>query len=140
MLVYLDTNIWIYAYENDPVFGASARKLLQSLHTGAHRIASSLFVLNELLVIPTRRNDQFAIASYRRLFRSTNLDLLPYTLQSTEIYARLRAFDRVKALDAVHLATAATGKVDLFLTQDTKLLPLAVPGIGALADLSISLP
>ena len=21
MLVYLDTNIWVYAYENDPTFG-----------------------------------------------------------------------------------------------------------------------
>ena len=88
-LVYLDTNIWIYAYENDPLFSVSARKLLQSLHTGPHRIASSFFVLNELLVVPTRRNDQFAVASYRRLFRSVNLDLLPYTLESTEIYARL---------------------------------------------------
>ena len=140
MLVYLDTNIWIYAYENDPVFGVSARKLLQSLHTGPHRIASSLFVLNELLVVPTRRNDQFAVASYRRLFRSVNLDLLPYTLESTEVYARLRAFDRVKALDAVHLEAAATGKVDVFLTQDAKLLPLSVAGIGAIADLNMNLP
>lgn len=139
MLVYLDTNIWIYAYENDPVFGASARRALQELHHPKHRIASSLFVLNELLVVPTRSNDYFTLASYRRLFRSSNLLLLPYTLTATEIYAQLRARDRLKALDALHLATAAMGKVDLFLTQDTKLLSLTVPGIGAIADLGITL-
>jgi predicted nucleic acid-binding protein len=42
MLVYLDTNIWIYAYENDPVFGATARQFLQTLRrVGPHLGAPS---------------------------------------------------------------------------------------------------
>jgi len=140
MLIYLDTNIWIYAYENDPTFGPAARHLLQSLRSGKHRLAGSLFVLNELLVLPTRRNDTFTIASYRRLFASPNLVLLPYTLASAQSYAQLRAFDRIKPLDALHLATAAAARVDLFITHDTKLLPLTIPGIGAIADTTFVLP
>jgi predicted nucleic acid-binding protein len=139
MLVYLDTNIWVYDQENNPIFGASARDFMQALHVGNHRIAGSLFVLNELLVLPTKRNDIFTIAKYRKLFTSTKLDLLPYTLASAQTYAELRAFDRVKQLDALHLATAAAAKVDLFVTHDIKLLSLTVRGIGAIVDTSFSL-
>jgi predicted nucleic acid-binding protein len=48
MLVYLDTNIWVYAYESDPGFDAASRQFMQNLPSGKHRIAGSLFVLNEL--------------------------------------------------------------------------------------------
>ncbi|HEY5331572.1 MAG TPA: PIN domain-containing protein [Acidobacteriaceae bacterium] len=140
MLVYLDTNIWVYAYENDPTFGPAARKFMHSLRSGKHRLAGSLFVLNELLVLPTRRDDSFTIASYRQLFASPNLELLPYTLASAKIYAQLRAFDRIKPLDALHLATAAAARVDLFITHDTKLLSCTVPGLGAIADTTFVLP
>jgi predicted nucleic acid-binding protein len=139
MLIFLDTNIWVYAYEDDPKFGESARVLMQGLRSGKHRIAGSLFVLNELLVLPTRRNDAFTIASYRRLFSAEMLEILPYTSAATKTYAELRAFHRAKPLDAIHLATAAAASVDLFITQDEKLLPLTVPGIGQIVDLNVQL-
>jgi predicted nucleic acid-binding protein len=139
MLVYLDTNIWVYAYENDPTFGPGARLFMQALRSGEHRIAGSLFVLNELLVLPTRNKDAFTVASYRRLFAPANLELLPYTLACPQIYAQLRAFEGIKPLDAQHLATAAAGRVDLFVTHDVKLLSRSVPGIGAIVDTNFSL-
>jgi len=136
MLVYLDTNIWVYAYENDPNFGTAAQRFMQGLRSGQHRVAGSLFVLNELLVLPTKRGDEFIIASYRRLFGASSLAMLPYTLASAQTYAKLRAFDRLKPLDALHLATAAAARVDLFVTHDAKLLTVTVPGIGAIVDTS----
>jgi predicted nucleic acid-binding protein len=119
MLVYLDTNIWIYAYENDPVFGQSARLQFQGLRSGKHRLASSLFVLGELLVLPTQKQNAFALASYRRLFSSPELVLLPYSAAATQAYAEIRAA--------------------LFVTHDTKLLPRSVSGIGAIVDTSFVL-
>jgi predicted nucleic acid-binding protein len=112
---------------------------MQNLRLGKHRIAGSLFVLNELLVLPTRNSDAFTIASYRRLFAPPNLELLPYTLACSQTYAQLRAFDGIKPLDALHLATAAAARVDLFVTHDTKLLSRTVPGIGAVVDTSYRL-
>jgi predicted nucleic acid-binding protein len=140
MLAYLDTNIWIYAYEDDPVFGSPARRLFQDLRSGKHRLASSLFVLGELLVLPTRKQNAFALASYRRLFASPELVLLPYNAAATQAYAELRAFQRLQPLDALHLATAAAAHVDLFITHDAKLLPRSVPGIGTIADTTFALP
>src|SRR5579875_2632276 len=133
MLVFLDTNIWIYAFESDPIYGAPAQRFLQSLRSGKHRVASSLFVLSELLVLPTRKNNIFALTSYRRLFSSPELTLLPYEEPAVQIYAELRASQRMKPLDALHLATAAAAKVGLFVTQDTKLLSQSIPGIGRIA-------
>jgi predicted nucleic acid-binding protein len=140
MLVYLDTNIWIYAYENDPLFGTQAQALFQGLRSGRHRLASSHFVLGELLVLPTRKNNAFALTSYRRLFASAELALLRYDIDAAQIYAGLRVSHRLKPLDALHLATAAASRVDAFVTQDTKLLGLSVPGIGRITDLSATLP
>jgi predicted nucleic acid-binding protein len=140
MRIFLDTNIWIYAYEEDPKFGASARVMMQSLRSGEHSIVGSLLILNELLVLPTRRADDFTVAAYRRLFGARMLELVPYTQAATQIYAGLRAFHRTKPLDALHLATAAAARVDYFITQDEKLLPLTVPGIGSIADLNVTLP
>jgi predicted nucleic acid-binding protein len=140
MLVYLDTNIWIYAYENDPLFGPSARRLFQGLRSGKHRLASSLFVLGELLVLPTQKQNTFALASYRKLFAATELALLPHNLAATQAYAEIRAAQRLKPLDALHLATAAAAQVDLFVTHDTKLLPRTIQGIGAIVDTSFTLP
>jgi predicted nucleic acid-binding protein len=139
MLAYLDTNIWVYAYENDPVFGPSAHQFMQGLHSGKHRLAGSLFVLGELLVLPTRKQNAFALASYRRLFSSPELALLPYNAVATQAYAEIRATQRLKPLDALHLAVAATARVDLFVTHDTKLLPRSIPGIGAIVDTSFKL-
>jgi predicted nucleic acid-binding protein len=140
MLVYFDTNIWIYAYENDPLFGVSARRLFQDLRSGKHRLASSLFVLGELLVFPTQKQNTFALASYRRLFASPEIALLPYNAAATQVYADIRASQRLKPLDALHLATAAAARADIFVTHDTKLLPRTVPGIGAIVDTTYILP
>jgi len=142
MRVYLDTNIWIYAYEHDPVHGDPAKLFLQKLRAGRHRIASSLFVLSELLVLPTRRKRDFILASYQSLFSSPELVLLPYDLRATRRYAELRAQLKLKPLDALHLAASASAGVDLFVTQDSGLLALAsqsVPGIGRITDLHAAL-
>jgi predicted nucleic acid-binding protein len=140
MLVYLDTNIWIYAYENDPVLGPLARLLFHDLRSGKHHLASSLFVLGELLVLPTQKQNAFALASYPRLFAATEMALLPYNAAAAQTYAEIRAAQRLKPLDALHLATAAAAQVDLFVTHDTKILPRTIQGIGAIVDTGFTLP
>ncbi len=136
MLIYVDTNIWIYAYENDPLFGDAARNLFQRLREGKHELAVSLYLLSELLVAPTRNSNVFALASYRLLFRSREVVMLSYQQAAVQTYVDLRATHRVKAVDALHLATAAYGKVDLFVTEDSKLRGLSVPGIGRIVQLA----
>ncbi len=136
MLIYVDTNIWIYAYENHPIFGDAARDVFTKLRMGRHDLAASLFLLGELQVMPTRTKNQFALASYKMLFRSRDIVMLSYQPEAVPIYVSLRADHRVKAVDALHLATAAHGRVDLFVTEDAQLRALPVPGIGRVVGLA----
>ncbi len=67
---------------------------------------------------------------------ATELALLPCDLAATQAYAEIPAAQRLKPLDALHLATAAAAQVDLFVTPDTKLLPRTLLGIGAIVGTS----
>jgi predicted nucleic acid-binding protein len=60
--------------------------------------------------------------------------LASYPISAVDLYTTLRATHRVKPLDALHLAIAATAKVDYFVTNDTKLHKLTVPGIDRICS------
>lgn len=54
-------------------------------------------------------------------------------------FSRLRAINKLKIADAIHLASAASAGIDLFLTGDKQLLGLDVPGIQFIADFNTPL-
>lgn len=68
------------------------------------------------------------------MFRRRGLELLPFTAAAAERFAAIRLLG-VPAPDAIHLATAAEAGTDLFLTNDRRLLPLAIPGIQFISTL-----
>jgi predicted nucleic acid-binding protein len=65
--------------------------------------------------------------------------LISYTAETADSYARIRAGHRVSPADAIHLASAANARVDLFLTNDHRLQPLAIPGINFIASMDVNL-
>jgi predicted nucleic acid-binding protein len=130
MRIYLDTMLWVYLFENHPEFAQPTRKLFTRIRNHGDMLVSSVFVLSELLVVPVREGDTFTTARYTRLFRSAAVEMLPYPIEAASIYAELRASLRVRPLDALHLAAAATAMVDLFLTRDKHLEDLMVAGIA----------
>ena len=140
MRLYLDTTEWVYHFENNFEFGPAAKALVDRIRRDRHTVIASLFVLSEILVVPKRDQDEFAIAKLRRFFLSSAVTLAPYSLDAMDLYTTLRAVDRVKTLDALHLSIAAAANVDYFVTNDTKLHKLKIPGIGHIcpsADVSL---
>jgi predicted nucleic acid-binding protein len=137
--VYLDTNIFVYAFEGNPTFGPQSRAILQRIQAKDHLLFGSLITLSELLVLPTREGNAFYTARLKLFFRSPGSTLVPYTPEAAEIYAGLRAIHRVKPLDAYHLASAAVAGIDFFVTNDVKLTKLTVPGIGQIEGLETKL-
>jgi predicted nucleic acid-binding protein len=118
-------------------------KRVQQIHqTMVHRfdtLCSSQFVLGELLVGPLQAGDPVAETAIQQFFDSDNVTMLPYTAQAVRFFAELRAHHGVKALDALHLAIAATSGVDLFLTHDRRLHKLVAPGLPFIAGLETDL-
>jgi predicted nucleic acid-binding protein len=56
--------------------------------------------------------------------------IVPLSADAAERFADIRASTRVKPADALHLALAASAGADYFVTYDTKLHSVSVPGIA----------
>jgi predicted nucleic acid-binding protein len=132
--------VWIYLFEGSPDFGTSAQALLSYIRAGEHTLLTSHFLLGEILVVPIRKNDAFTVASYRRMLVETSaVEVLPFTAETAVQFATIRAAHRTSSPDALHLALAASGGADVFVTGDGGLTKLSVPGIGQIVDLSYRL-
>ena len=129
MNLYLDSMIWVYILEGNPIFGTSAREFFARMRSAHHEFLSSNLVLAEVLVLPKRNADLSTVAKYRRLFTPPGVTILPFGAETAERFADLRATTRVQPADALHLALAASAGTDYFVTTDAKLHSLTIPGI-----------
>lgn len=75
----------------------------------------------------------------REYFESSGVELLLFDWETAEIYSRIRAENNVSPADAIHLASAAQVRTDLFLTNDRRLCRLTIPGIHFIAGLDTNL-
>jgi predicted nucleic acid-binding protein len=125
--------------EDHPKYGARVQAIHETMSQRGDLLCSSQFALGELLVGPLRLNNQIAADSIEAFFLSDSITLLPYPHQAVRTFAHLRAHEGIKALDALHLAVAATAGIDLFLTNDRRLHKLVVPGIRFITTLETDL-
>ena len=129
MNVYLDSMQWIYFFEGNPLFHLQTRSMILRAQAAHSDFLSSHFILAEVLVLPKRNSDLFTATKYRRFFLSSAVTLVPFGPDAAERFADIRASTRVKPADALHLALAASAGTDYFVTSDTKLHSLTIPGI-----------
>ena len=120
--IYLDTNVFISAYESTDVRASSARDVLEALAEFDVVGVTSELTLAELLPKPLSLG-QFHLASfYEDLLSFGVIRCLPVTRSVLIAAARLRATDAsLKLPDAVHLATARQEGCTAFLSGDRRL-------------------
>jgi predicted nucleic acid-binding protein len=66
-------------------------------------------------------------------------EVVPFTIQTADHYAKIRGTLGVSPADAIHLASAAQAGTDLFLTNDKRLVAKIVPGIQFIGALDTEL-
>ena len=98
-------------------------------------LITSAVTLGEVLAGAYRKGPQARAAEIREALLSLVDEVIPFTVETADSYARIRGTGGVAASDAIHLACAATARTDLFLTNDRKLLGKFVPGIQFIASL-----
>ena len=69
------------------------------------------------------------------LVETSAVEVVPFTAETAVEFATIRGVHRTASPDSLHLALAASGKADVFVTGDGRLTKLSVPGIGTIADL-----
>lgn len=128
VLVSVDTNLFIYAFNGDAKFGRAARELLRSLNANNRIIVSSL-VLTEMLHGAKANAEVVAhIEGYLDAF--TAMDMVAADVAIARKAGLLLGENKsLRIGDAIHLATAALSGAHEFWTNDAKLTKLAAPGL-----------
>jgi uncharacterized protein len=137
--VYWDTMVFVYWLEDHPVYAKRVRHILSKMEERQDRLCTSSFTAGEILVGPYKLKAPVAAKQIRDAFESQFVEVLPFTLATADLYARIRAQHAVSPPDAIHLACAAEAKTDLFLTNDAALPGKVIPGIHFIAGLNTNL-
>lgn len=137
--IYWDTMLFVYWFEDHPDYAKRVQRIYSRMEERRDTLCTSVFTLGEILT-GLYQKGAFDLASrIRDLFRPPHIIVLPFSLATVESYAEIRAQHRVPPADSIHLATASAAKVDLFLTNDRRLLSLVVPGINFIAGMDVNL-
>jgi len=137
--IYWDTMLFVYWLENHPQHADRVQKIFAVMKQRRDTLCTSALALGETLTGPHRKHASESILRIREFFQPPHVQVLPFTVEAADRYARIRGESRVAAADAIHLATAATAGVDLFLTNDHRLQKLVIPGIDFIAAMDVNL-
>ena len=138
-LVYWDTMLFIYLIEEHQDYSQTMERLVVRMVERDDTLCTSIFTRGEALVGAERLGGERTAQKLRDYLRPPVVYMLPFTLETTDHYARIRATHRVAPPDAIHLASAAAAGVDLFLTNDRSLQRMIVPGIQFVAGMDVGL-
>jgi predicted nucleic acid-binding protein len=121
MLIYVDTNIVIYAVENPAHFGAKAQARLGASQAHGDAVVFSDLVRLECRCHPLGAGDAARLALYDAFFALPDLTRAPITTAVFDRATAIRAFHSFKLADALHLTAAVESGCGAFLTHDTRL-------------------
>lgn len=137
--IYWDTMLFVYWLEDHPVYAKRVQRILAKMEERQDRLCTSAFTAGEVLVGPYKMGDPATASQILGVFKSSFVEIIPYTLTTADLYASIRAGHGVSPADAVHLACAAQAGTDLFLTNDNSLTKKVIPGIQFIAGLNTNL-
>ncbi len=134
-LVFWDTNLFVYLVEENPEFCPQVEAIRTRMLRRADRLCTSALTIGETLTGALLRGDEPLAQQYRNILHPPTIEILEFTSDTAEHYARIRTDVAIRRPDALQLACAAEAGVDLFLTNDRRLLGHDVRGIQFIAGL-----
>lgn len=137
--IYWDTMLFVYWLEDHPVYAKRVRHIVLKMEERQDQLYTSAFTVGEVLVGPYKMRASDTAKQIREVFKTSFVEVIPYTLGTADLYARIRADQGVSPADAIHLACAAQVGIDLFLTNDAALTGKTVPGIHFIAGMDTNL-
>ena len=133
--VYWDTMLFIYWLEDHPQFAKRVDAIYHRMKERRDQLLTGAFTFGEVLAGVYRKGAAFRAEQVRRQLQRVLDEVVPFTLETADHYARIRGTLGLAPADAIHLASAAQAGTDLFLTNDKRLVGKFVPGIQFVASL-----
>ncbi len=131
--------LFVYWLEDNPAYAHRIAQISARMQERGDTLCTSVFTVGEVLTGPYRNGSEEQAIRIRAAFESPRIELIPFSVEMMDRYARIRGTHRVAPADAIHLASAADARADLFLTNDHALHRLIVPGIHFIAGLDVNL-
>ncbi len=133
--IYWDTMLFIYWLEDHPQFAKRVDAIHARMQERQDQLLTGAFAFGEVLAGVHRKGTSHLANESKQMLRSVVSEVVPFTLETADHYARIRGGLGVAPADAIHLACAAQASADLFLTNDKSLVGKIVPGIQFIASL-----
>jgi predicted nucleic acid-binding protein len=121
--VYLDSNVFVAAFENTGAHSDHAWWIMLAIEQGIIVGATSEITLAEVLVKPVERGDTELIAAYEQAIEpAPNFEVLPVRREILIEAAGIRARrSSIRLPDAVHIAAARAVSCECFISDDARL-------------------
>jgi len=133
--IHCDSMLFIYWLANNPLFAKRIASIHSRMQERQDQLITSAFTFGEVLAGAYRQGVPHQADETRGLLLNVVSEVVPFTLEAANHYARIRGTLSTGPADAVHLACAAYAGTDLFLTNDKALVGKAIPGIHFIAGL-----
>lgn len=130
--LYLDTNIFIYAFEAQNRWTPVLIELFRLIEAKICESVTSEMTLAELLVKPLRDGNDAMVRRYQdALSPEGMISLVPVDRAILEAAAGIRAEKRIKLFDAIHVASCASARCQYLVTHDSPMVRALPDGIVA---------
>ncbi len=133
--VFWDAMLLIYLLEENSTFFSAVEETLYRSKLRGDQLFTSSLAIAELLAGVRKRESPEQFLRVESAIREMRFRTLPFDDRCIPLFSLLRATRNVSAPDAIHLSCAGAEGMDLFLTNNRKLLLLHVPGVKFIADL-----
>lgn len=133
--IYWDSMLFIYLLEANQQYGTRVRSIHSRMKERQDQLLTGSFTFGEVLAGTYRRAVPDLTARVRMGMQNLVAEVVDFTIETAERYAQIRGNLNLAPADAIHLSLASQAGVDLFLTNDKRLLGKFVPGIQFIASL-----
>ncbi len=132
--IYWDSMLFIYLLEGNPAYTQRVQQLLERAYKRNDSLFTSYLALGEVMAGAEKSPHPQKATVIRSNLEDMGFSFLPFDSGAVAPFSRLRAKEKLRIADSIHLACAASAGIDLFLTGDKQLLKLDVSGIQFIAD------
>jgi len=137
--IYWDSMLFVYWLDDNPQFAKRVASIHARMSERNDELITSAVMVGEVLAGVYRKGPLSRVDEVRNALLSLLSEVVPFSADTADHYARIRGSLKIASADAIHLACAASASTDLFLTNDKNLLGKIIPGIQFIASLETNL-
>lgn len=117
--IALDTNVFIYYFEENKRFFNKTAKIFKFVEQGEYRAVSSVITMIEILTFPKKHGDYLLVKEYSEaLANFPNLEFVNVDWEIADLSSSIRAKYGLTTPDAIQIASALVKEAKYFLTAD----------------------